>query len=216
MGKKGYVGNNSPSQAEDLDEEPESQNNQSGYADKANEEKDKDQSEYPRARKEEQIAAQDAADGSAGPDHGGGRARVGKDLSQPCAETANQVKKEEAKMAEGIFYVISENPEVKHIPEQVKKTTVEEHRGKKSQRKWNGRNCLNNLSTDDLVWDGPPLKNEALTCGKIQSDLMVKNKPVGQDNSDGNEGERRNGVIVFYREKHGWIPLALLPHMVKM
>lgn len=202
MGKKSHVGNNSPAQAEDLDEEPEPQNNQSGYADKANEEKDKDQSEYPRAREEEQIASQDAADGSAGSDHRDRRSGIRKNLGRPREKAANQVKKEEAKMSEGIFNVISENPEVKHIPKQVEKTTVEEHRGKKSQGKGDGRNYLYNLSTGDLVWDGPPLKDEALTCGKIQSDLMVKNKPVGQDNSDGNEGERRNGVIVFYREKH--------------
>jgi hypothetical protein len=62
---------------------------------------------------------------------------------------------------------------------------MEEHGGKESQRKGNQRGSMEHLSMGDLIGNGPPLKDEALTFSKIQRDLVEKNKPIGQYNPDG-------------------------------
>ena len=130
MGKKGHVGDGSSSYAEKLDKEPKSQNDQSRYADNFYKDEDKEQGENAGAREEEQIGPQNSTDGPAGADHRDRRIRIGKNLGRPCAEPANKVKEQEAKMAEGIFNVVSKNPEVKHIPDKVQDPPMEEHGGK--------------------------------------------------------------------------------------
>ena len=70
-------------------------------------------------------------------------------------------------MAKGVFNIVPENPKVQHVPEEVQKTTMEEHRGKDSQREGNQRANVEHLSMSDLIGNGPPLKEETLTFNKI-------------------------------------------------
>jgi len=119
MGKKGHIGDGPASYAEDLNKEPKSQNDQGRYADNLNKDEYKNQGENPGGREEEQIGPQNATDGSASADHRDRRTWIGKNLRRPCGEPANQIKEQEAKMAEGIFNVVPENPEIKHVAEKV-------------------------------------------------------------------------------------------------
>ena len=130
MGKKGNIGNSPSSYAEQLDEEPKPQDNQGGYADNLYEDENKDQSDNPGAREEEQIGSQNSADGSAGADHGDGGIRIGKNLGRPCGEPANQIKEKEAEMTESIFYVVPKNPQIKHVAEKVQESAMKKHGGK--------------------------------------------------------------------------------------
>ncbi len=86
---------------------------------------------------------------------------------------------------------------------------MKKHGGKQGQGKGNRGKYVNNFSMGDLKRDSTPLKNKALAGSKIHSELMKKNEPVGQDNPDRYEGERRNGVVVFEGEQQNKIPLIL-------
>jgi hypothetical protein len=70
-------------------------------------------------------------------------------------------------MAKGIFDVVTEDPKIKHIPEEMKKAAMEKHGGKKSQGKGDRRGVVEKFSMGDLVGDRPPLGDEALTFGKV-------------------------------------------------
>jgi len=70
-------------------------------------------------------------------------------------------------MAQGILNIVAEDPEIKHIPEEMQKAAMEKHGGKKSQGKREQWGFVEDLSMGDLVGDRPPLGDEALTFGKV-------------------------------------------------
>ena len=109
-------------------------------------------------------------------------------------------------MAKGVFNVVPENPKIQHVSEEVQKTTMEEHGGKESQRNGNQRGNLEHLSMSDLIGNGPPLQDEALTFGKIQRDFMKKNKPIGQYDPDGDQRKRRTRIIISKGEQQELAP----------
>jgi len=80
VGKKGNVGDGASPDSEELDQEPESQDDQSGKAYEFYEDEDEQQGEDPRPRKEKQVSPQNPRHRPAGPDHRSRRSRVGIDL----------------------------------------------------------------------------------------------------------------------------------------
>jgi hypothetical protein len=82
-------------------------------------------------------------------------------------KAADKIKEEKTEMAQGILNVVAEDPEIKHIPEEMQKTAMEKHGGKESQGKGNQRGIVESLSVGDLVGDRAPLGDEALTFGKV-------------------------------------------------
>ena len=70
MSKKGNVRDGRSSHAEELNEEPESQDDQGGDADQLHKNEKKDQGKNPSPREEQQIGAQNAGDSPAGTHHG--------------------------------------------------------------------------------------------------------------------------------------------------
>ena len=117
MSKKGNVGDIRSSHAEKLNEEPESQDNQGGNPDQLHKDEKKEQSKNPGAREEQQIGTQNAGDSPAGTHHGNLQVWVRDDLDYGGEETANKIEEEKAKMAQGVFNVVPENPKIQHVSE---------------------------------------------------------------------------------------------------
>jgi len=109
-------------------------------------------------------------------------------------------------MAKGVFNVVPENPKIQHVSEEVQKTTMEEHGRKDSQRERDQWDNVEHLSMGDLIGNGPPLKDEALTLSNIQQRLMKKNKGIGQYYPDGDQRKRRTRIIVFQGEQQELAP----------
>ena len=85
---------------------------------------------------------------------------------------------------------------------------MEEHGGKDRERKGDQMNNVEHLSMGDLIGNGPPLKNEALTFSKIQLGLMKKNKDIDQYNPDGDQRERRTRIVIFKGEQQEFAPFS--------
>lgn len=208
MGKKGNLGDGSPPNAEELEEEPEPEHEQGRDADKFYEDEDKHQGENPGRWKEKQVGAQNPGNRPAGPDHGNGRVRIGEDLGEASSEAADQVKEEKAEMAQGIFDVVAEDPEIEHVSEEVQESAMEEHGRKNGEGDRHRRKLMEDLSMDDLIGNRTPFKDKVLTFNNIQGNLVKKDQTIGQDDSNGDQGKGRGGIIVFEGQKQGSGPFS--------
>jgi hypothetical protein len=189
MGKKGHIRDGPSPNAQELDKEPEPQDEKRRKADEFYEYENKHQGENPGVGEEQQVGPQDPGYGAAGPDHGDGRTWVGKYLGQGGRKTTDQVEKKEAEMAQRIFDVIPEDPEVEHVSEEVEEPSVEKHGGKNGQGERDPRELMEDLPVNDLVRDRPPPENKILALHDIQGDLVEKDQAIGQDQADGNQGK---------------------------
>ena len=165
----------------ELDEEPETQDKQGREADEFYENENKHQSKNPGVGKEQQIGPQDPGHSPAGANHGNGGGGVGQNLGQSGKEAANQVKKEEAQMAQRIFDVVPEDPQVEHVSEEVEESAMEEHGRQQGEGEWHRREFMENFSMNDLIRDCPPSKDEILAFHNIQGNLVEKHPTIGQD-----------------------------------
>ncbi len=71
--------------------------------------------------------------GAARPDHRYARCRVVDELKQRCRNPGQTVKNDEPRVPHRILYVVSEDPEIKHVSAEMKEASMEEHRCKYSQ-----------------------------------------------------------------------------------
>ena len=189
MGKKGDIGDGPSPNAEELDKKPEPQDEQGRKTDQLNKDKNKKQGENARARKKNQISTQNPGHRSAGPNHRNGRFGIGKNLSQAGNQTTDQVEKKEAEMPQRILDVIPEDPQVKHVSEDVEKPTMKKHGRKNGEGKGNFRELPEDPSMVDLIRNCPPFENEILAFDGIQGHLVVENQTIDQDQPEGNEGK---------------------------
>lgn len=83
---------------------------------------------------------------------------------------------------------------------------MEKHGGNQSKRQGNRRVFIKDLPGEDLIGDGSPLKNEALTLDDIQGDLVEKDPAIGQDEPDSHNGKGQGGVVVFQGDEQNSAP----------
>ena len=117
MSEEGHVGDGPPHDSHELNQKPESQHEQGGETDEFDKDENEKDRENPGSGEEEKVSAQNPGYRSAGPDHGNGGARAREDLGESGKKTADQVEKEKAEMAQGVFDVIPEDPQIEHVPE---------------------------------------------------------------------------------------------------
>jgi len=157
-------------------------------------------------REKEQIGSQDSGYRSAGPDHRGCRLGVGKHLGQSGAKPREQVEEQKSKMPQAVFDIVSENPEIQHVADQMQKAPMEEHGRKKGQEGRKQTFPVKNLPVDDLIRDRPPLEDKLLCGWEAERQLMVKDEAIGQNQCDRYEGKRVRGIIIFERQKQRRFP----------
>jgi len=92
-------------------------------------------------------------------------------------------------MPQRILDVIPENPEVKHVSEEMEKPAMNEHGRKDGEGERNSREFTEDLSMENLIRSRAPFKYEILAFNGIQRHLVIENEPIGQDQSDGEQGK---------------------------
>ena len=70
VGEEGHVGDGPSHDPQELEEKPETQDNDSGEADEFNEDDDEEKREHPGPREEKEVGPQDPGHRPAGADHG--------------------------------------------------------------------------------------------------------------------------------------------------
>ena len=110
-------------------------------------------------------------------------------------------------MAQGIFNVVAEDPEVEHVAEDMEEASVEEHGGNKGEVDGKRRGSVKCLAGHDLVRNRPPLEDESLAFDDIQRYLMIKDPAVGQNEPQGDDGKSQGGIVVLKRDEQRSGPL---------
>ena len=207
MGEEGYVGFGPHAHAEQLNEKPESQNNQRGKANQADEKKDKHQGQDSRVRKKKQVSPKNPGHRPAGTDHGNRGIGDGKNLRHGGRQSAKQIENEKAKMTECILDIVTKDPEIKHVAEEVQEPAMEKHRRKNREANRNtGRKIIEPFAVNNLVRNRPPFKDESSARLHIHRNLVEKNQNIRQNEPDCHKGKRRSRVVVFQRKKQSRFP----------
>ncbi len=92
-------------------------------------------------------------------------------------------------MAQGIFDVVAEDPEIKHVPKEMEESPMEKHGGKEGEINGNPGGTVKRLPRNDLVRNRAPLEDESLAFDDILGYLMIKNPAVGQNQPNGDDGK---------------------------
>lgn len=100
-----------------------------------NEEEDGDNGDNPCTGEKNKIGSENAGNSSTCSNGRKSRIEVYKKVGESSSRTAEKIKNKEFKVSQVIFYVISKYPEVKHISEEVKRASVNKHRGENGEGK---------------------------------------------------------------------------------
>jgi len=84
-------------------------------------------SRHTGLRIEQNVRAQDAGDGAAGPECRQRRVGADQDVNDGADDAAKQIEDEKPTRPHPVFHVVAENPEVQHVPAQVEQTAMQEH-----------------------------------------------------------------------------------------
>jgi len=89
------------------------------------------------------------------------------------SNTAEEVKEDEPEMAESVFDVVAEDPEVKHVAEDMENPPVHEHGREERQ---GGVDGLGGLHGNDIVWDSAVSIDDLLSVRAVEH-LEHENHP---------------------------------------
>ncbi len=111
-----------------------------------------------------------------------------------------KVEEDEADVAHPVFDVVSEDPEIEHIPCDVQKSAMNEHR--REECEWDGDESrwIEVFKVCYLVRDGPRHSYECELLQSPHGQLEDEDKKVYGYDYDGNEGEGICGIVVFKRD----------------
>jgi len=139
--------------------------------------------ENPCKRVRHHIRAQNARDRPARSDAGDRGLRIQYRVDNSRAQTADQVKYEVREMAQAVLNVVSENPEVPHVADQMEPASMQEYRseerqrdsGKGNMRLWPGEYRRRNNSI---------MHNESFEAAASKRQFVKKDADIGYDDRD--------------------------------
>ena len=118
---------------QELHHEPEAQNDECRDFDDLKKENNGHESQDTGPRIEQQVCAEDSGDRPAGSYAGDLDIIVEGGMDDSRTQSCKKVKESESSMAETILHIVAKNPEVPHVPDQVKESAVQKHRCKEWQ-----------------------------------------------------------------------------------
>src|SRR3990172_95443 len=191
----GYA--SSRSDIENLRQEPDAEEDNRRNLHHLHEEEEKQERQNLRPRIEHDIRAEYPRYGAARAYKRYGGVRVKGDVSHACRDARKKIKDYEFDFAEPVFYVVAEYPEKQHIPEDVKKSAVHEHGGKKRERRRKKVCRRDVLKAHNLVRNGRCLEYEDFFYLRAEDCLKDENRRVNRYQGDGRVRSLANGVVVL-------------------
>ena len=119
---------------DELEDEPESQNDDRRDLDQLVEETEEDERQDPRAGEQHEVRAKDRRDRPRGADHRDLGARVDRDLGKHGRDAAAEIEEQVAETPQSILDVVAEDPQVDEVPDDVDEVHVQEHAREDRQR----------------------------------------------------------------------------------
>ena len=141
------------------------------------------QRENPGKRVGHHIRAQNARDRPARSDAGHRGLRIQQRVDNSRAQTAEQVKYEVREMTQPVFNVVSENPEVPHITDQMEPAAMQEYRSEKRQRD-NGKGNMGVRPGEYRRRNNSIMHDESFEAAASKRQLVKKDADIGYDDRD--------------------------------
>ncbi len=163
--------------AEQLQREPQAEQDDGGHFHQLDDDEDRDQREHARPREHHEVAAEDARDGPARAHHGDPRAGAEGHLQQGGGQAAQQVEAEVARVAQPVLDVVTEDPQVEHVAQEMGPSAVEEHRREDGEPAEGG-------------WHQSPGRHERQQFTVPERLLEQEHQRVGDDQGHGDDGRR--------------------------
>ncbi len=158
---------------------------------------------------QDQIGAEHARNGAAGPDHRHLGTRIGQALRQGCDQAAEQVEGEEAAMAGDILDIVTEDPEIEHVAGEMHEAAMQEHRAEDRQRGWPGTQFRRQAGLiEQHGGDEAVAVDRELAGALAQRQLPQEHQHAQDDQSDRHDRPARGRVVVPDRN-HGSATLAV-------
>jgi hypothetical protein len=175
MGKPGH--STSKTDVEHLKEKPKAKDKEGRNGDDSDKQEEENQGQNPCSWIENQVCSQNSCDGSTRSHYRDLRIGIENDMGQACSQARKKIEKDESERPQEILNVITEYPEIEHVPEKVEKAPVEEHGSDQGQSRGNPRNSTKRGEMGDLIRNGSHLKHIILqSMGRER--LIEKNQDV--------------------------------------
>ena len=195
---------------QELEQEPVTQNDEGRYGYEEN----KDQSQHPRPRIENDVSPHYAGDGATGPERGKGGVVIKNNVCETRTNAANEIEEEVGEVAEVVFDVVAENPEEEHVSCDMHKAAVQEHTGENGEKR-GFEVSVAAESAADVGGDGGVGHHEGLVLVRRQSDLVEEHDDVRQNEKCIDDRIGPAWVQVFERDEHSLVsPVCLVPGSV--
>jgi len=182
--------------AHELYNSPKTDNYQGWYSHDLDKKTEKDNGVDPGPGKEEDVGAQYPRYCPAGSDHRDRGIRGRQCVGIGGKDAAEEIKQKEPQVAQHVFDVIAEYPEVEHVATDMKEPAVHEHRGEDGQERGNG---LVRMEGEYVMRDRPVRRNKPLRLSPVK-DLKNKYRYVQGDDEQRDEGNCPRRVVVFIRD----------------
>ena len=124
-------------------------------------------------------------------------------MAQGGQNSACEVERDVLPMSHDVFDVVSEDPEIQHIPNEMHPAAMEEHACDQRGVRRNSHAHLGRISfAEHEGWDRPILKNECFSRAGGKTCLVEKDKNTGRDSGDRDHRSPFGRVVVVQRD-HG-------------
>jgi len=121
-----------------LNKEPEHQEEEGRYLDKLDEEEDGDKGDNPGFRKEDKICTHHTGNCTTCSNGGDMGTGLGNNVAHTSPNAAEQIEKEVTKMPQPVFHIVSKDPEIEHVSDNVKPPAVEKQGSKEREESGKG------------------------------------------------------------------------------
>src|SRR5258708_3974839 len=102
--------------------------------------------------------------------------------------SAREIEREKTRMAHGVFDIVPENPEVKHVAAEVQKTAMQKHRSDQAQPgPWNAIDGLRHGGIEEVAGNKAERKKDGLSIALAEYELPQEGYNAGENDRPGHD-----------------------------
>src|SRR5258708_11835564 len=123
--------------------------------------------------------------------------RVDDPFGEGRCNSTGEVEHEKTTMAHGVFDIVPENPEVKHVAAKVQKTSMQKHRGDQAQPgPWDAVHGLRHRGIEEVAGNKAERKKERLPIALAEHQLPKESDDAGEDDPPGHDRREPRRVFI--------------------
>jgi hypothetical protein len=122
-------------------------------------------------------------------------------VGQARRQPGQEIEDGKTERPKEVLDIVPENPEKKHVPQQVEEASVEEHRGEKREKRKDPRTMVQGPEMGNLIRDGAHFQGVVVQ-SPGRKHLKKKNQAIEGDNNDCEDRNAPGWVLIPEGEEH--------------